>query len=68
MSDNLKDVIVMLSDGETFAGVKGSVVMHLAPGDALRLADNEFVDPMNVFDLTDPVDLRRLADLIEGGM
>jgi hypothetical protein len=68
MGNEFKDLVVMLSDGETFTGAKGSVVMHLAPGDASRLASNEFVDPLDVFDLTDPVDLRRLADRIEGGL
>jgi hypothetical protein len=68
MSSEFKDLVVMLSDGETFAGTKGSVVMQLAPGDAVRLASNEFVDPLDVFDLTDPIDLRRLADRIEAGL
>lgn len=64
----LNNIIVMLDDGDTFSSVKGSVVMLLAPGDSKRLADNDgFVEPLDIYDISDPVDLRRLANRIEGG-
>jgi hypothetical protein len=40
--------------------------MLLAPGDARRLAGGGDVEPIDVYDVGDPVDLRRLAELIEG--
>lgn len=59
--------VVMLDDGETFSTIKGSIVMALAPGDSKKLADGgEFVEPLNIYDLSDPADLRRLADDMEG--
>lgn len=69
MSNNvLNNTIVMLDDGDTFSSIKGSVVMLLAPGDSKRLADNDgFVEPLDIYDLADPIDLRRLANRIEGG-
>lgn len=59
--------VVMLDDGETFSTIKGSIVMALVPGDSKKLADNaNFVEPLNIYDLSDPADLRRLADDMEG--
>lgn len=64
--DPIDDVVVVLEDSETFTGIDGSIVMWLAPGDARRLAKGDDVEPLNVYDLTDPADLRRLAADIEG--
>jgi|LauGreDrversion4_2_1035121.scaffolds.fasta_scaffold351872_2 hypothetical protein len=63
----LNNIVVMLDDGDTFSSIKGSVVMLLAPGDQQRLADADgFVEPLDIYDLSDVTDLRRLADKIEG--
>ena len=62
---HLNDMVVVLSDGDTFTSIDGTIVMQLLPGDARKLADNDVVNPVNIYDLTDPVDLRRLAALIE---
>ena len=62
---HLNDMVVVLSDGDTFTSIDGTIIMQLLPGDARKLADNEVVNPVNIYDLTDPVDLRRLAALIE---
>ena len=62
---HLNDMVVVLSDGDTFTSIDGTIIMQLLPGDARKLADNDVVNPVNIYDLTDPVDLRRLAALIE---
>jgi hypothetical protein len=59
------DMVVVLSDSETFTSIDGSIVMLLAPGDSRRFSDEGVVEPLDIYDLTDPVDLRRLADAIE---
>lgn len=62
----LKELLVVLDDGETFSALDGSVVLAVAPGDERLLADGAaLVEPLNIYDLSDPVDLRRLADDIE---
>ena len=66
-NNNLNEFVVMLEDGDTFSTIKGSTVMFLAPGDTKKLANNdEYVEPLDIYDLSDPIDLRRLADQIEG--
>ena len=66
-NNNLNEFVVMLEDGDTFSTIKGSTVMFLAPGDVKKLANNdEYVEPLDIYDLSDPIDLRRLADQIEG--
>ena len=65
-NDKLEDLVVVLEDGDTFSTIRGTTAMLLAPGDARKLANNnEFVEPLDVYDLSDPVDLRRLADRLE---
>lgn len=66
LTAGLHDVVVVLEDSETFSSLGGSVVMWLAPGDGRRLADGDVVEPLNIYDLADPVDLRRLADDLDG--
>lgn len=62
----LKGLVVVLDDGETFSALDGSVVLAVAPGDERLLADGgALVEPLNIYDLTDPDDLRRLANDIE---
>lgn len=62
-----REHVVMLDDGETFSTIKGSIVMALVPGDSKKLANSvDFVEPLNIYDLSDPADLRRLADDMEG--
>lgn len=66
MSKLLGELVVVPSDPGDISGLDGTVVMLLAPGDVRRLSEGGDVEPIDVYDVGDPVDLRRLAELIEG--
>lgn len=59
-------MVVVPENSEKFAKVKGTYVMFLAPGDHFKLQKNDTVEPLDVYDLCDPQDLRRMADVLEG--
>lgn len=66
MSKLLGELVVVPSGPGDISGLDGTVVMLLAPGDVRRLSEGGDVEPIDVYDVGDPVDLRRLAELIEG--
>ena len=66
MTKLLGDLVVVPSDPSGISELDGTVVMLLAPGDARRLAGGGDVEPLDVYDVCDPVDLRRLAEALEG--
>lgn len=64
----MKNTIVVLNDEETFTSLDGSVVYMLDDENMLELLETE--DLYNVatiasYDLSNPADLRALADRIE---
>lgn len=66
MTKLLGELVVVPSEPSGISELDGTVVMLLAPGDARRLAGGGDVEPIDVYDVGDPVDLRRLAELLEG--
>lgn len=68
MNDS-KNFVTILDDGETYSSLRGSLVAHL---NEEQLAEYDLgvsledLGDVEVFDLTNPADLRALADRLEG--
>lgn len=63
-----KNLLNILDDGETYSFLRGSCVALLTEEDLVHFdlgIDLSELDPV-LFDLSNPADLRRLADLLEG--
>lgn len=68
MSDS-KNFFTILDDGETYSSLRGSLVAHLDEEqfDQYDLGiPLEDLGDVEVFDLSNPADLRALADRLEG--
>ena len=62
---NTKQFAIVLDDTELVVGIDRAYVMLTAPGDSKKLSEGLEVEPLDVYDMSDPTDLRRLADHLE---